>query len=249
MFRNIVFSAFGAALAICVGISVLQAFTTEPLILHAEEFEGAAPHDHAAAPAPQATGGWMAAQAHEAAAQEAGVAGEEEEEEWGPADGFERTFYTVLANLVIGFGVSLMLLSLMVLRGGPIDVWSGLLWGVAAFFAVSLLPSLGLPPELPGTPAAEIGSRQAWWLATAIASAGGLALIVFGRQWWWLALGAVLIVAPHVIGAPEPPSHDVSYPGALAGEFVIASLVVSAAMWAVAGAGSAWLYQRLTARA
>jgi predicted cobalt transporter CbtA len=40
MFRTIVFSAFGAALAVGLALSVLQAFTTEPLILHAEEFEG-----------------------------------------------------------------------------------------------------------------------------------------------------------------------------------------------------------------
>jgi cobalt transporter subunit CbtA len=120
---------------------------------------------------------------------------------------------------------------------------------VGAFFAASLLPSLGLPPELPGTPAAEIISRQTWWLATAAASAGGIALIAFGKQWWVLALGAVLIVMPHLIGAPAPPSHDVSYPGALAGEFVVASLIVSATMWLVAGAGSAWLYQRLSAKA
>lgn len=247
MFRNIVFSAFGAALAIGVGISVLQAFTTEPLILHAEEYEGGAPaHDHAAAPAAETSGGWMAAQAQDAPAAVDDAA--EEEEEWGPADGFERTAYTVLANLVIGFGVSLMLLGLMVLKGDPIDTRTGLLWGVAAFFAVSLLPSLGLPPELPGTPAAEIGSRQGWWLITAAASAGGIALIVWRREWWWLAAGAALILAPHVIGAPQPESHDVPYPGGLAGQFVVASLVVSAAMWTLAGAASGWLYQRLAMR-
>jgi cobalt transporter subunit CbtA len=246
MFRDIVFSAFGAALAICVGISVLQAFTTEPLILQAEEFERTTPHRHAVASETQA--GWMAAQAREPVAQETGASRDQEEEAWGPGNGFERSFFTALANLVIGFGVSLMLLSLMVLKGGAIDVWSGLLWGVAGFFAVSLLPSLGLPPELPGTPAAEIGLRQAWWLAAAIATAAGAALVVFGRQGGWLALGALFIVAPHIFGAPEPPSHDVSYPGALAGEFVIASLVVSAVMWAIAGAGSAWFYQRLGAR-
>ena len=51
MFRTIVFSAFGAGLAVCLSVSALQSFTTEPLILHAEEFEGQAPtvHDHGAA--------------------------------------------------------------------------------------------------------------------------------------------------------------------------------------------------------
>jgi cobalt transporter subunit CbtA len=246
MFRNIMFSAFGAGLALCVGVSLLQAFTTEPLILHAEEFEGgAAPHDHGAATEPAAAigGGWFAAWAHET-----GAAGAVEAEEWGPADGFERTAYTVLANLVIGFAASLMLLGVMIFRGGAIDARTGLLWGIGAFFALSLLPSLGLPPELPGTPAAEILDRQTWWLATAALSAAGIALIVFGRQWWMWAAGAVLIVAPHVVGAPVPPSHDVAYPGALAGEFVIASLVVSATLWIAAGTVSAWFYQRQAAR-
>ena len=245
MFRNIVYSAFGAALVIGIGISVLQSLTTGPLILHAEEFEGGATHDHAATPAAEAPSGWMAAHAQDAPAAVDDAAAEEDE--WGPADGAERTFYTVLANLVIGFGVSLMLLGLMILKGDPIDARAGLIWGVAAFFAVSLLPSLGLPPELPGTPAAEIASRQMWWIATAIASAGGIALIAFGRQWWWLLAGAALILVPHLVGAPQPDSHDVPYPGGLAGQFVAASLVVSAALWTLAGAGSAWLYQRLTA--
>ena len=244
MFRNIVLSAFGAALLICLGVSLLQTYTTEPLILHAEEFEGAAPHDHAPGAANAMSSSWMAAHARESSDATAAAT---EPEEWGPAEGLERTAYTVLANLVIGFGASLMILSLMILKGDPIDTRSGLQWGIAAFFAVSLLPSLGLPPELPGTPAAEIVSRQTWWLATAVASAAGVALIVFRREWWWLVAGGVLIVGPHLIGAPTPPSHDVAYPGALAGEFVIASLVVSATMWAIAGAASGWLHQRLTA--
>jgi cobalt transporter subunit CbtA len=237
MFRNIVFSAFGAALAIGLALSVLQSFTTEPLILHAEEYEGGATQEHAAA------SGWIAAHAHEHEA----VAATADGDGWVPADGIERSAYTILANLVIGFGVSLTLLGFMVLKGDPIDARTGLTWGVAAFFAVSLLPALGLPPELPGTPAAEIMSRQAWWLATAGGSAGGIALLVFGRQWWLMAAGVLLILAPHVIGAPQPPSHDVPYPGGLAGQYVVASLVVSAALWTLASATSGWLYRRLSA--
>ena len=177
-------------------------WSTEPLILHAEEFEGQAPsiHEHGTAmstPAPAAEGN--------------------EAEPWAPADGLERVAFTVLANLVVGVAVSLMLLGFMVLKGDPIDARRGLLWGIGGFVAASLLPSLGLPPELPGTPAAEILGRQAWWIATALASAGGIGLLVFSRQWWLMGLGLVLVIAPHIIGAPVPPSDDVSYPGALAG--------------------------------
>jgi len=230
MFRTIVFSAFGAGMAVCLSVSALQTVTTEPLILHAEEFEGQAPpvHDHRA-PA-------VNERQHDA-------------EVLAPSDGLERIAFTVLANLVVGVAVSLMLLGFMVLKGDPIDARRGLLWGLGGFIAASLLPSLGLPPELPGTPAAEILSRQVWWVATAIASAGGIGLLVFGRQWWRMALGLVVIVVPHVIGAPAPPSDEVSYPGALAGEFVVASMVVSALLWSMAGAASGWLHQRLTANA
>ena len=237
MFRTILLSALGAGVAVCVAMTALQAFTTEPLILHAEQFEGSG-HDHGAAAGHDHDAG-AAAHHHDSVAAE-------EPEEWGPADGAERTAFTALANLVVGVGVSLILLAIMVLSGRPIDARTGLLWGAGAFVAVSLLPSLGLPPELPGTPAGELLHRQVWWIGTALVSAIGLGLIAFGRSWLTAIVGLVVIVAPHVIGAPVPPSHDVAYPGALAGEFVIASLVVSAAMWLFSGAAVGWLYQRLS---
>ena len=231
MFRNIVVSAFGAALAVCVAVTALQFFTTEPLILQAEAFEvGAAPFSDAAE-----------IHTHDDSAEH-----DHDEDAWGPADGIERATYTGLANLVLGFAVSLMLLGMMMLRSEVIDARRGLLWGVAGFAAVSLLPALGLPPELPGTPAAEIVERQTWWLGTALASGGGIALLVFGRNWGLMAAGVVLLIVPHVIGAPAPPSHDVTYPGALAGEFVVASLIVSALLWSLAGLSAGWLYQRLS---
>ncbi|MCB1497876.1 MAG: CbtA family protein [Bauldia sp.] len=234
MFRNIVLSAFGAALVVCVVVSALQFFTTEPLILHAEQFEGGGEgdpghHHDAAAPA-----------------HDHGDAAEAEAGEWGPSGGFERTAYTVLANLLIGAAVSLILLALMVLKGDRIDARHGLLWGAAGFVAASLMPALGLPPELPGTPAGDLADRQLWWLATAVASAAGIALIAFGRHAGLKLAGLALMVLPHVIGAPLPPGHEVDYPGALAGEFVIASLVVSAVLWTLAGTCVGWLHERLS---
>jgi cobalt transporter subunit CbtA len=232
MFRNIAFSAVGAGIAVCIAISAVQFFTTEPLILHAEEVENAAPAEEAA----------VGVHEHDVDV----AAHEHDEEEWGPADGFERATYTALANLVVGVAVSLMLLGGMVLKGDTVDWRRGLLWGVGGFIAVSLLPSLGLPPELPGTPAAEILSRQGWWLGAAAASVAGIGLIVFAGQWPLKALGVALLVLPHVIGAPVPPSDEVIYPGALAGEFVVASLVVSGLLWTLSGAASGWLLRRLS---
>lgn len=239
MFRTIVFSAFGAGLFVCVVVSAIQFFTTEPLIIHAEQFEGAA------ADAGHHQGEAAADAGHDHQETAGGAHGHGDGEGWGPADGFERAAFTVLANLVVGVAVSLVLLALMVLRGERIDARTGLLWGAAGFVAASLMPALGLPPELPGTPAGDLMGRQLWWGATVLASAAGIALIVFGQHWVWKVLGVAALVLPHVIGAPLPPSHEVAYPGALAGEFVIASLVVSAVLWALAGLSAGWLHQRL----
>jgi cobalt transporter subunit CbtA len=230
VFRGIVFSAVGAGLAVCLAVTVLQAFTTEPLILDAERFEeaGRAAHDDIAA-----------------AGEPAPVGHDHDAGPWQPANGFERTAFTALANLLMGIAVSAILLSLMLIKGKPIDGRRGLLWGAAGFTAASLLPALGLPPELPGTPAADLLDRQLWWLATVGASAGGIALIVLGRHWTLRAAGAAILVLPHAVGAPPPASHDVAYPEALAGQFVIASLVVSAVLWSVAGVTAGWLHQRL----
>jgi cobalt transporter subunit CbtA len=239
MFRTILYSAFGAGLALCAALTILQFLTTEPLILHSEIFENAgaaAAPDHSAS---VSTDHGEAASADHVHSQE----------EWAPADGFERTFFTALANFVMSVAATLMLLGCMAVRGEPIDARRGLLWGVAAFFALSLLPALGLPPELPGTPAADIYARQAWWLATAAGSAGGLACLVFGRGGLVRAVGLGLIVLPHFVGAPIPPAHEVAYPGALAGEFVVASLAVSALLWIGAGVAGGWLHNRLTAAA
>lgn len=230
MFKNIVVSAFGAALIACLAVSVLQFFTTEPLILHAEEFEiGAAAID-----------------VSEAHIHDDGSEHFHDEVSSAPAIEIERAAYTVLANLVLSFAVALMLLGAMLLRGTPIDAKSGFLWGIAGFASVSLLPALGLPPELPGTPAADLVERQLWWAGAATASIAGIALIVFGRNWVLTVVGAALIVAPHIVGAPAPPSHVVPYPGALAGEFVAASLIVSALLWSLAGLAAGDLYQRLS---
>jgi len=234
MFRNIVLSAAGAGLVACLAVGALQFVTTEPLILQAEVFEQAdqaAVHDRAHAPAGEAA---------------VAEAGHHDEGVWQPADGLERTLYTFLADLLVGVAVSLMLLGAMVLKGDPIDARRGLVWGAAGFVAASLLPSLGLPPELPGTPVADLLSRQTWWLATAIASAAGIFALIGARHWGWRVAGLVLIVAPHVVGAPEPASHEAAYPAALAGAFVVASIVVSGALWSLAGLSSGWLYQRLS---
>lgn len=232
MLKSIILSAFGAGLLVGVILTGAQFATTGPLILQGEVFEKAAEPAPAAEPATEEHAGAAAATHDEGA--------------WEPADGFERSAYTLVANLLMGVAVSAILLGVMTLKGGPIDARRGVIWGIGGFFAASLLPALGLAPGMPGTVAAEITSRQIWWLGTAAASAVAIALVVFGSTWLWKAAGIALAAVPHLIGAPQPPTLEAAYPAGLGAQFVVASLAVSALLWALSGLCSAFLYQRLS---
>ena len=91
---------------------------------------------------------------------------EHDEEAWEPADGIERYAFTLLANIVTGIGFALILVAVSEFAGG-IGSWrQGLFWGLAGFAVFTLAPGLGLPPELPAMPAADLLPRQVWWTAT-----------------------------------------------------------------------------------
>jgi len=220
--RTAGFSGLLAALL----LTLLQSFWVAPLILEAETYESAAPvaehHEHGA----------EGAAAHEHSA-----------ESWSPEDGWQRVLSTTGGNLVVAVGFALILVALYSLRE-PKRAATGALWGLAGFAVFCLAPTLGLPPELPGTAAADLGQRQAWWIGTASATALGLALLVFARHWLVKALGAVLLVLPHVIGAPQPEVHQSLAPEALEAQFKVASWLTNAAFWLALGLFSAWLYRR-----
>lgn len=236
MLKTLILSAAAAGVAAGLFTAVVQHVTTTPIIIEAEQYEGGA-HDHRAA---------MSTHGHDAAggtpAADVAVA----EEEWGPSDGIERTFYTTLATTVIGVGFSLVLLGAMSLAGVRIDSRTGLAFGVAGFAAVALAPALGLPPEIPGSGAAELADRQLWWFATAAATAAGLAGLLLTRNLVLQIGGAVLIALPHIVGAPHPEAFVSTAPAELAGHFAAASLAVTAMFWAVLGFASGGIYERLS---
>lgn len=168
--------------------------------------------------------------------------------EWEPAPGIERSGYTILADLLAGIGFALLLsgaVALARLRGYAIDARRGLIWGTAGFAVFALAPAIGLPPELPGMSAAALGARQHWWLMTAVATAAGLGMLIFTRPIALRLAGAVLIVLPHLIGAPAAPHGGTGVPAELAAEFATASLATAAAFWLLLGGVSGWLYRRL----
>ncbi len=164
-------------------------------------------------------------------------------------EGWRRHARTLLTTIVTGIGYGFLLVGAIVLSGRPVDARQGLLWGLGGFVAFAAAPALGLPPELPGMASAELGARQAWWLATATASAGGLALVAFAPARWAKAAGAALLLLPHIVGAPKAPLESGALPAELAAEFAVVSLLASATFWVALGALSGYLLAKSDASA
>ena len=229
MIRNLLLAAIAAGMLAGVVATAAQAVRVIPLILQAETYETAE------APVASPT------HAHDAAA----PAHVHDSEAWAPEDGLERLVYTLLSNIIAGVGFASVLGAAIMFSNRQVSLKTGAVWGAAGFLVFSLAPALGLPPELPGTEAAELTARQGWWLLTVVSTAAGLAFIAFPRRVWFKALGVALMVLPHVIGAPHPETHGSLAPGALAAEFAVASLVTAAVFWVVLGSTLGGFLERL----
>lgn len=237
--RSIVFAATLAGIVAGGAVSAIQLFGTSPLILKAEVYEKSEPtvqsnlstqpsvdvHDHSD----------MSAHEHGDSA-------------WEPEDGAERIAFTVVANILTAIGYSLVLTALISLRGKPVTAREGILWGLAGFASVMLAPMLGLPPELPGMPAGPLEARQLWWFGTAIATAAGVGLASFQRKPWAVLLAIVLIMAPHIVGAPPAPAEGHALaPESLERQFVFAAVLTSLAFWLMVGPLSGVFLRRFQA--
>ncbi|MGY4817876.1 CbtA family protein [Pseudomonas chlororaphis subsp. piscium] len=227
MIKRIAQTAGFTGLLAALLLTLLQSFWVAPLILQAETYEKAPAAQHE--------------EAHEHAAGTA--AHSHDAEAWEPEDGWQRVLSTTGGNLVVAVGFALMLAGLYTLRA-PNRTSQGLLWGLAGYATFCLAPTLGLPPELPGTAAADLGQRQIWWVGTAASTAVGIALVVFARHWLLKVLGVAILAVPHLIGAPQPEVHSMLAPEALEAQFKIASQLTNAAFWLALGLISAWLFRR-----
>lgn len=241
MLKHMLTSALGAGLAAGILAALLHFAFVQDLILTAESYEtgeavhfGGAPagmaHDHGAA---GAEAGHDAAGAHSHDAAEEGDSSLQR-------NGLTVVFHIVVQVaygliLVAGFGAARAL-------GRDVSAREGVLWGIAGFAAVQLAPAMGLAPDLPGTPGAEFQARQVWWAMTVLATAGGLALLAFGRNAAIAAGGVALVALPHMIGAPETEGFAGVAPPELAAAFAARVLGVGLVVWATLGwvAGRLW---------
>ncbi|MFZ5791515.1 MAG: CbtA family protein [Pseudomonadota bacterium] len=230
-FRKLFSAAALAGLIAGLFVTGLHQIGTVPVILEAETYEktGEAPAAATADAMPDMTG-------HDHGA---GT--------WEPAGGLERTAFTVLVDILTGIGFALLLVSAYALRGQGMDWRKGLVWGLAGFAVFTLAPGLGLPPELPGTEAAPLLDRQLWWVAAVVATAAGLAGLVFGRKPLWVVLGIAAMVAPHLYGAPQPAEFNSLAPESLAHQFVVAAVVTSLLFWLALGSLTGFFYKRFFA--
>src|SRR5262249_25104494 len=106
----------------------------------------------------------------------------------------------------------------------------------------TLAPSLGLPPELPAMPAAELGARQLWWVATAASTAMALGLLVYGRSPSAVLAAIALLVAADPIGPPHPSNHETPIPEGFHESFVVAVVLTRLLFWLLLG-GLAGLFR------
>ena len=208
-------------------VAVLQQVTTTPLIVAAEVFE---------------TG-------HAAEAQKTHDHGAHEHDEgWKPADGLPRLFYTSLATIVTAVGLALALLAAMVVAGEEIDERRALAWAIAGFVAFGLAPAACLAPELPGSAAAELAARQIWWVGTGCATAIAIWMFLKTEKAVLRVLALAVLLAPHVIGAPQPAEFESRVPAELAAQFTALSLTVQACLWLLVGIAIGLLWPRISRR-
>lgn len=234
-FRMIVSSALLIGLVAGLLLTAGQQLGVVPIILAAEKYEIA---DESTAVSAEDHGHANDGHHHDAAA-------------WAPSDGWERTFYTFVANVFAAVGFSAVLMALMCqlqLFGlTRLTPKKGMLWGVAGFVCVFVAPGIGLPPEIPGVEAAAVKSRQAWWFMAVLSSAVGVGVLLLTPSWYRL-IGLVFLAAPYIFGAPHSAGPLFSHPdpNAVAAlselhiQFIIASGITNLLFWLVLGGACAY---------
>ena len=152
----------------------------------------------------------------------------------GTCDGVERTFFSFLANIVTGIGFALLLVAVSELFGGIANWRQGVFWGLAGFVVFTLAPASGFRPSSCN---ARGGSRRA---PAVVARDGsrhghGARALFYSRSLVAVLAAIALLVAPHVIGAPQPVSYESPIPEGLHHSFVVAVVMTALLFWVLLG--------------
>ena len=238
MFHRILLAGIVAGLVAGGALTALQWGAVTPLILAAENNEIAG--DGGGSPAGSAAALSSGTHGHEGHGHDHGEA-------WAPEDGIERTAWTAVSNVATAIGFAILLVALFAWRGQA--TWrQGLLWGAAGFVVFFANPAIGLRPEVPGDFAANLLDRQLWWLFAVGCSGVGVGLLLLVRNRAAKIVGALLLAAPHLVGAPHPEAVGGLAPRALSEQFFIASAATNAVFWLLLGLSASIAFARLARR-
>ena len=164
-----------------------------------------------------------------------------------------RDILSILFSMVIYIGYAILLISAMTIHKLKsktiISFHQGIIWGISGYIIVHFAPAISLPPEVPGVAAADLQSRQIWWFITIFFSAAGIWLIAFNSKKLPLLIGCILVLAPHIFGAPEPSSFTGPAPTEIGALFASRALGIGLISWAVLGGLSAIFLHKETMRA
>ena len=236
MSTRIFASALFAGLIAGLVAVLLQWSLTERLILEGEEYETGAKSHFAGVLKLNDEG--------ETAEQAAENAPAQEEQEESLATRYALAFFADFTTFV---GWALLMVAGFALAekyGQKITMKDALLWGVAGFGAIHVMTGIGLAPELPGQPAAELELRQMWWITTAATAIIAFALMGYGRKPVYIAIGLALLLAPQLIGAPRLDYYAGVAPPDLAGEYVARSYAVAFLTWLTLGIAAGYFWNR-----
>jgi len=230
MIGRVILAALLAGIAAGILMSGIQQLRITPLILEAEKYETSMAE-------PQAGTAEQTAEATEAAS---------ENKVWEPSEGFERMLFTTLSSVVTGAGFAALLAGVSLLTGIPVTLRNGAIWGLCGFIAITLAPSAGLPPALPGVPAGDLSFRQIWWAGTVLATGLALYILATRRTFWPLVAAIALIAAPHLIALPEPADPTSVVPPILAAVYVSNVLAAAAIFWCLIGVFLGYALQKFS---
>ncbi len=221
MFTRILTSALFAGAAAGLLTALLQLVFVQPVLLHAELYEsGQLVHF-----------GGDAVSAHQDVA------------------GFDalRDGLSILFTMLTYSGYALILVAAMSIaesRGSEINARTGIIWGLAGFFVAHFAPGFTLSPEVPGVAAADVAARQVWWWSTVATAAAGVWLIAFGRNWAHWGIAVALLLAPHLVGAPEPDAFTGPVPTEIGALFASRAFGIGMAAWVMLGCFAGYFWQR-----
>lgn len=227
-----------------------------PLISEAEKFEeGAEPVDQVAS-----TKSHQQSHAHAEDHGDGHSHGHDHHSSSWEPNTWQRPLFTVLGTVLLGISLG-VLASLILVLGMKFHLisdsalsskanWAyGMLFGLGGFLVFYGLPSLGLPPPLPGVIGADqdVEARQAWWFFCAFCTLSGLLALRIvpnflklefnsrvGRNLVGLAFALIIMSLPFLMGVPQHSTLSLA-PSSLNQKFYLASFLVNGFFWTLLG--------------